>query len=429
MSDKKTKNTKSNKKIATKGNRKEQEIEKREIKVSIIMSLFNVELYMRVAIESVLNQTLQEIELICINDGSTDYSLQTAEEYAAKDSRIKIITYEESKGQAYARNRGIDIAVGEYIGFVDGDDWVESTMFEKMYNNAKNNNSDVVCCAAILYNELLQQCDFGNTYYNMSLMPTQLDNIVYSHEETKSLLTGCINVALWNKIYRREFMNENNIRFPEYFIYEDMPFFYNVWFKAKRITQIREYLYYYRINRTGSTMSKIGNKVLDRPAMVSLTYEMFKKLSYFKEIKTQTTAWIIDDLFHRFTLVEAAYRKEFFFLMKKIFKNLDLEGVNEEELSKCYCYREYQNCINFKYEEFLRTLCDTYTRAKKTENELRSDKMNIRYETQIFYEKLIEDIKEECERKIKENDAIMQKRYEKKSQEEKKKMINGGINE
>lgn len=374
----------------------------KEIKVSVIMSLYNVELYMRVAIESVLKQTLSDIELICINDGSSDYSLQTAQEYAEKDDRVKIITYEESKGQAFARNRGIDIARGKYIGFVDGDDWVEPTMFEKLYENAEKNNTDVTCCAAILYNELMQECDFKNAYYNMSLMPPDLDNRVFSHEDTKSLLTGCINVALWNKIYRLAFMNENKIRFPEYFIYEDMPFFYEVWFKAKRITLIRDFCYYYRINRNGSTMSKVGNKVLDRPEMMALAYEMFKKLPYFAEIKTQTAAWVIDDLFHRFTLVEARYRKEFFFLMKKLFKNLDLDGVDMEKLSKCYCYKEYCNCIEMKYDDFTRTLCDTYVRAKKTENELRSEKMNIKYQTQTFYEGLIEKIKNEYESRIAE---------------------------
>lgn len=372
----------------------------REVKVSVIMSLFNVELYMRVAIESVLNQTLSDIELICINDGSSDYSLETAKEYAAKDDRIRILSYKESKGQAFARNRGIDIARGKYIGFVDGDDWVEPTMFEKLYENAEKNNAEVTCCAAALFNELLQECDFKNAYYNLSLMPSNLDNRVFSHEDTKSLLTGCINVALWNKIYRLDFMNENKIRFPEFFIYEDMPFFYEVWFKAKRITLIRDYCYFYRVNRNGSTMSKIGNKVLDRPEMMALAYEMFKKLPYFDEIKTQTAAWVIDDLFHRFTLVEARYRKEFFFLMKKLFKNLDLDGVDMEKLSKCYCYKEYCNCIEMKYDDFTRTLCDTYVRAKRTENELRSDKLRIKFETQKIYEDMIEQIKGDYEERI-----------------------------
>lgn len=370
------------------------------VKVSVIMSLYNVEKYMRIAIESVLNQTLSDIELICVNDGSSDFSLQTAEEYAKKDDRVKIITYEESKGQAYARNRGIDIAQGKYIGFVDGDDWVELTMFEKLYENAEKNNAEVTCCSAALYNELTQECDFKNAYYNMSLMPSDLDNRVFDHSDTKNLLTGCINVALWNKIYRLDFMNENKIRFPEFFIYEDMPFFYEVWFKAKRITLIRDCCYYYRVNRSGSTMSKIGNKVLDRPEMMALAYEMFKKLPYFEEIKTQVAAWVIDDLFHRYTLVEARYRKEFFFLMKKLFKNLDLAGADIEQLSKSYCYKEYRNCLEMKYDDFTRSLCDTYVRAKKVENTLRSEKMNIKYQTQIFYEDLIRKIRDEYESRI-----------------------------
>lgn len=381
-------------------NSENSEKPEKEIKISVIMSLYNVELYMRVAIESVLSQTLSDLELICINDGSSDCSLEIAQEYAAKDDRVKIITYDESKGQAYARNRGIDIARGKYIGFVDGDDWVEPTMFEKLYENAEKNNAEVTCCAAALYNELMQEYDFKNAYYNMSLMPSDLDNRVFSHEDTKSLLTGCINVALWNKIYRLDFMNENKIRFPEYFIYEDMPFFYEVWFKAKRITLIRDYCYYYRVNRNGSTMSKIGNKVLDRPEMMALAYEMFKKLPYFEEIKTQVASWVIDDLFHRYTLVEARYRKEFFFLMKKLFRNLDIEGADMEQLSKCYCYKEYCNCLEMKYEDFVRSLCDTYVRAKKTENELRSGKLMIQFQTQTFYDDMIDRIKGEYERMI-----------------------------
>lgn len=402
--------------------------EQSEIKVSVIMSLYNVELFMRTAIESVLNQNLKEIELICINDGSTDYSLATAQEYADKDDRIKIITYDESKGQAYARNRGIDIARGKYIGFVDGDDWIEPDMFEKLYENAEENNSEVSFCAAALYDELSQKGDFSNAYYNLSLIPSSFDNKVFSHEDTKNLLTGQINVALWNKIYRTDFMNENKIRFPEYFIYEDMPFFYDVWFKAKRISLIRDYGYFYRVNRSGSTMSKIGSRVLDRVEMVALTCEMFKKLPYFEDIKTQTVAWIIDDLFHRFTLVEARYRREFFFLMKKLFKNIDLDGVDVEELSKCYCYKEYQDCINMKYEDFSRELTCTYVRAKKTENELRSEMRTSNFKVQTFYEGIIRTVKEENERNLKAQEKVMQEAFDKRLSEEKERLrglING----
>ena len=386
----------------------------KDIKVSIIMSFYNIEKYLRVAIDSVLNQNLQEFELICINDGSTDYSLAVVQEYAEKDERIKIITYDESKGQAYARNKGIDIAKGKYIGFVDGDDWIEPDMFEKLYENAEKNKTEVSFCSTILYNEFSQECDFQNRYYNLSLIPSEFDNKVFSHKDTKNLLTGSLNVALWNKIYRLDFMNKNKIRFPEGFIYEDMPFFYDVWFNAKKISLIRDFCYYYRINRAGSTMSKVGNKVLDRVEMVALTYEMFKKLDYFDEIKTQVAAWIIDDLFHRYTLVEAKYRKEFFFLMKKLFKNLDLTNVDKEQLSKCYCYKEYLNTIEMHYDDFLRTITDTYVRAKKTENELRSEKMSVKFQTQKFYEGIIEEIKAENEKHIQNLENTLKECYEKK---------------
>lgn len=365
-----------------------------EYKVSIIMSLHDVEKYIRQAVESVLNQTLQDIELICINDGSTDYTLSIAEEYSKKDKRVKIISYEESKGQAYARNRGIEVAKGEYIGFVDGDDWVESTMFEKLYKEAENNKTDITFCAAALYDDQTGKFIWNNDYYNLYLIPKEFDKRVFSHEETGSLLTGSINVALWNKIYRTKFLNENKIRFPEYFIYEDMPFFYETWFKSKNISFIRDCGYYYRINRPGSTMSKMGNKVLDRVEMVALSYEMFKELPYFGEIKTQVISWIIDDLFHRYTIVESRYRKEFFFLMKKLFKNLDLEGTDRSVLEKCYCYREYKNCINLKYNEFGITLTDTYVRAKKQENDLKSKNISEKYQMKLFYEKIIKEIQQ-----------------------------------
>lgn len=376
------------------------------------MSLYNVELYMRTAIESVLHQSLQEFELICINDGSTDFSLQTAQEYAEKDERIKVISYSESKGQAYARNKGIDIAKGKYIGFVDGDDWIEPDMFEKLYEAAEKHQTDVTFCAAALYNELLEECNFSNPYYNLNFIPSDFDNRVFSGEEAKNLLTGRINVALWNKIYRKDFMDKNKIRFPEYFIYEDMPFFYEIWFKAEKISLIRDFGYFYRINRSGSTMSTMGRKVLDRVEMVALSYEMFKALPYFSEIKTETASWIIDDLFHRYTLVESRYRKEFFFLMKKLFKNLDLDGVDIEQLSKCYCYKEYLNCIELKYDDFQRTLVDTYVRAKKSENELRSQIKSSNFQIQTFYEGIINEVKEENVRSIAAIEKKMQEVYD-----------------
>lgn len=106
-----------------------------KIKVSVIVPVYNVEKYLRECLNSLVNQTLKEIEIICINDGSEDSSLEILNEYASKDSRFVIINQENS-GQSVARNKGLDVAKGEYIGFVDSDDWVDLNFFENLYSEA-----------------------------------------------------------------------------------------------------------------------------------------------------------------------------------------------------------------------------------------------------------------------------------------------------
>ena len=113
-------------------------------KISIIIPIFNTEKYLKTCLNSVLNQTLKEIEIICINDGSTDNSLKIIEEYASKDKRIKFIS-QKNNGVSYARNKGLEIATGEFIGFVDSDDYASKNFFEKLYNSALKTNSDIAC--------------------------------------------------------------------------------------------------------------------------------------------------------------------------------------------------------------------------------------------------------------------------------------------
>lgn len=115
-------------------------------KISVIIPVYNVENYLRECLDSIINQTFKDIEIICVDDCSTDNSLDILNEYAQKDNRIKVFEQKENSGQGAARNFGISIAQGEYITFVDPDDYIESTMYEKMYNQAKTLNSEIVMC-------------------------------------------------------------------------------------------------------------------------------------------------------------------------------------------------------------------------------------------------------------------------------------------
>ena len=114
-----------------------------KIKVSVIVPVFNVEEYLSTSLDSILNQTLKDIEIICINDGSTDASLDILENYAKKDARIKIIS-KKNEGQGIARNIGLDNAQGEFIAFVDSDDFIKEDMLEKSYKKSVSKNLDLV---------------------------------------------------------------------------------------------------------------------------------------------------------------------------------------------------------------------------------------------------------------------------------------------
>ncbi len=134
------------------------------IKVSIIVPVYNVEKYLQSCMDSLVNQTLEDIEIICVNDGSTDNSLEILESYAKKDSRIKVFTIENS-GNSIARNYGIKIAKGKYVGFVDSDDYINETMFEKLYNSCEQNDLDLAICKISLFDDKT-----GEVNNNLSLL-------------------------------------------------------------------------------------------------------------------------------------------------------------------------------------------------------------------------------------------------------------------
>ena len=156
-------------------------------KVSVIIPFNNVENYIEECLNSVLSQTLDDIEVILINDASTDRTLEIVEWYLQKDSRIKLININERKGQGFARNRGIEIATGEYIGFVDSDDFIESDMFECLYNSAKTNNTDISMCQVREYDDINENY-ITSDYYSLACL-SSFQNDIFSAEDTKNNIT------------------------------------------------------------------------------------------------------------------------------------------------------------------------------------------------------------------------------------------------
>lgn len=316
--------------------------------VSIIIPFNNVENYIEQCLSTVISQTLKDIEIILINDASTDKSRSIVLDFMQKDKRIKLIELKERKGQGFARNRGIELAKGEYIGFVDSDDFIEPDMFEKMYNTAKNSGCDIIMCLVKEYDDLNDKY-ITSDYYSLAPL-CGLKNNIFSAKDTKDNILD-INVALWNKIYKRSYLKKTGEKFPEGFIYEDLPFFFGTYLPAEKIQIIWEFFYNYRINRKNSTMQQFNNKILDRLPMVSLTYEKLKNTPYLKDLQYKIKGWIINDLFHRYTLLKENYHKEFFFQMKKIFESLEIKDIDNPYWKRVYHFQGEAGLLLYEYQD------------------------------------------------------------------------------
>lgn len=379
-------------------------------KVSVIIPYRNVEQYISKCLSSVVSQTLWDIEIICINDASEDNSKEIVQEFAKNDKRILMLNTAYESGQSYARNLGLELASGEYIGFVDADDWVELDMFEKMYNRAKADDTDITMCKAQLYDDKKQET-YSDDYY--SLKPLEkFGNSVFHPNDTKDEILD-INVVLWNKIYKKEFFDKHQTRFAEGFIYEDMPFFFETYIKAERINILWEDLYYYRQNRRFSTMQRSNKKIYDRIDMAELTYNILKQASFFQEKQPDILRWLIDDIFHRYTLLDAEYYEEYYRKMRNFFINLNLNDEQKESLRVSYCYDEFCNILERDYFQFWNFLIEKYKtsnkRIKAYEHKCNLDILAIKdyikeYKQEVAVEKeqIVEWWKNHCEESTKQ---------------------------
>lgn len=225
-------------------------------KLSIIVPVYNVEKYLPKCLESLIKQTLKDIEIICVNDGSMDNSLAILKEFASRDSRIRIID-NQHQGVAKTRNTGIEQSTGEYIGFVDSDDYIDIDFFEKLYNSATKSNSDIAIAS------ILKHKNFFNIY-----------NAKYTKEETAITIQDKIKLCedkkhfffyAWNKIYHSGFIKENNIKFSEGQIYEDVMFAIKALYYSNKIISVYGTKYHYIEHENSLTKykDKTGEKEHD----------------------------------------------------------------------------------------------------------------------------------------------------------------------
>lgn len=215
-----------------------------EIKVSVIMPIYNAYDYLRPAIDSVLDQTLRDIEIICVDDGSTDSSFDLIKEYQKKDERIRIVT-ETNAGPALARNNGIKRARGEYLSFLDADDFFEPTLLETLYNQAKEKDLDIAIAEYDVFNS--RQATF-----EPAVRPEHAEiydgGVVTSKRLCPDKIFSSTNGAAWNKLFRRSFVIEKQLLFlHDAKVYEDVYFVMSALALAERVSKVSDVLVHHRI--------------------------------------------------------------------------------------------------------------------------------------------------------------------------------------
>ncbi|MCM1265468.1 MAG: glycosyltransferase [Candidatus Gastranaerophilales bacterium] len=320
-------------------------------KVSVIIPIYNVEEYLRECLDSVINQTLKDIEIICINDCSPDNCSQILNEYANKDNRIKIINFEENKGIGYARNKGLEIATGEYIMLLDSDDWYELDACETAYNHITTSKDKIAFFSyKWFYNETFEE----RTYFKQLLK----DRPYLYNVKLYNLDENYLCAYHWTGIYNREFLIENNIKYSHTSASEDTLFKIRGLTKAESITIINQTLICYRIiPKTRFFNIKSLKEIVCNFSECHNTILHSKYPQYFlKSYAAEYVPGIISKLKDyrdkdKFTDEE---RSAAFYLIRN-FINLFNTKEQIKEIKKVIKYNSFRNIVNSNsYQEFER---------------------------------------------------------------------------
>lgn len=222
--------------------------------ISLIIPVYNVEDYLQKALESIENQTFKNYEVIIIDDGSTDNSVEIIKKFCEKNENFRFIK-QANKGPAEARNQGISICKGEYIAFMDSDDYLEPNFLEILYNQAIKNNADISCCNFNMYypEKDLKIC-----------MPFNSFPGIYSNCKAlgKLILDIGTHYFVWNKIYKRNLFIENNIKFDNMY-FEDISILPRIFYNAKKVSISSDALYNYTMRESSILHSMNATKVND----------------------------------------------------------------------------------------------------------------------------------------------------------------------
>lgn len=328
--------------------------------VSVIVPVYNGEKYLRECIDSICNQSYTDLEIIIINDGSNDNTSKIAKQIESKDNRVIYVEH-ENKGVSYSRNKGLDLATGEYIVFVDCDDTIEKGYIELLFNQISKNNLDIVSCG---YTDI-------SIYGTIKLNDFYIGNSMLNKDEFINNIFKGVGGTLWGKIFKTEIINKNKIRLNNnIFMCEDMLFVLQYSMQSRSFGAIEQSLYNYNRKNENSISSKINFEYFDNLIKVMKSIEVILNENKYdknfidsilcERIRSLTISFSImqHDKNHKYSRNEKMnniiyiFKNQYFKTYKELFKgnnrseNTLINLIKNEDVKKLYYYSYYIFYIN-----------------------------------------------------------------------------------
>ena len=277
-------------------------------KISVIIPIYNMEKYLKKSLLSLKAQTLKEIEFICVNDGSTDKSLEILNKFAKSDERFKIFNQQNS-GVGKARNNGLTRANGEYIAFLDPDDWVDSTTYEKLFNQAKKQNCDLLVFNYKNIDEngkILSFVRFKDKFKGFFDLNSEK---CFNWRDIKEKVFGGFFYSSWNKIYKKDFITKNKIQFTDCSMSEDNAFVFASTLMAEKIGYNDDVFYNY-LFRNSSAVHKVTDKNFCIFKVYDAVMSVIKKCGVSLELKKELDDYIEDTLLYHYKRIKSRDKYE-----------------------------------------------------------------------------------------------------------------------
>ena len=293
-------------------------------KVSIIIPIYNADKYLRQCLDSIINQTLKDIEIICIDDGSTDQSLQILREYEKRDKRIRIITQKNEK-QGAARNRGLEIAKGEYIQFVDADDYIENNTALELYHKCRDNNLELLCFGGCNFDDKTKNKIFSSSYERTHIADN-LCNKVIKVSENNWVVQLAVSAAL--TIYNRKFLLKHDIKFPEKLYFEDNIFFVQSIMRAQNVMIVKDKYYHRRVHAI-STTQNWQKYFEDYVAIIDLLLTWLKKENILNNIYASYKNSYLNSAINIYNNLRPSYKQKYHTLLENLVNKYAKEKIGE----------------------------------------------------------------------------------------------------